>query len=380
MKFCAIICEYNPFHNGHEYQIRKAKEITGADHVICLMSGNFTERGECAIMDKYTRAKHAVLGGADIVIELPTVFATSPAEIFAKGAISLLKHLPDTVLVFGVENGTKDDFLSTSKKLIQENEFIKETIQNKLSEGLSPAKARAIAYEQITSNIDLTTPNNILGIEYTKAILEQNANIDICPIQRIDNGYNSQNIDKFSSASAIRNNYLLQDVSVALPDYVYNDLMQSKDVNSQLLFAERLAVLSSDLEEMKKICDCTEGLENAIKKQVFNENIVEEITSKRYISSRIRRILLHNLLKIEKQFIFECLENNLYFNVLAIQETKSNEILSKLTALPILLRAHDENKLNALQLKCLSVTKYADEIYMLLTNTQPNTINKIIKK
>ena len=90
MKICAIICEYNPFHNGHLYQMQQAKELSGADAILCIMSGSFVQRGEAAILNKFTRAKHAVLGGADVVVELPTVFATSNAELFAKGAISIL--------------------------------------------------------------------------------------------------------------------------------------------------------------------------------------------------------------------------------------------------------------------------------------------------
>ena len=112
MKICGIICEYNPFHNGHAYQIAQAKQQSGADAILCVMSGNFVQRGESAVIDKYTRAKHAVLAGADIVVELPTVFATSNAEIFAKGAIRLLASIPHFLhLCFGAENADKDAFL-----------------------------------------------------------------------------------------------------------------------------------------------------------------------------------------------------------------------------------------------------------------------------
>ena len=105
MKICAIICEYNPFHNGHLYQLNLARELSGADAVLCIMSGNFVQRGENAILDKYTRAKHALKAGADIVIELPTVFATSPAELFATGAIHILSSIPAVkTLCFGAEN------------------------------------------------------------------------------------------------------------------------------------------------------------------------------------------------------------------------------------------------------------------------------------
>ena len=121
MKICAIICEYNPFHNGHLYHIQEAKRLSGADCILCLMSGNFVQRGEEAILNKFTRAKHAVLAGADIVIELPTIFATSNAEIFAKGAISLLSAIPSVeYLCFGAETANADAFLQTAKLLNDE--------------------------------------------------------------------------------------------------------------------------------------------------------------------------------------------------------------------------------------------------------------------
>jgi len=116
MKICAVICEYNPFHNGHAYQLSEAKKRSQADAVLCIMSGNFVQRGESAIVDKFTRAKHAVLGGADAVIELPTIFATSNAELFAKGAISILSSIPDvTTLCFGAETASTEAFLQTAK-------------------------------------------------------------------------------------------------------------------------------------------------------------------------------------------------------------------------------------------------------------------------
>ena len=124
MKIYAIICEYNPFHNGHLYQLQKAREL-GADAILCIMSGNFVQRGEASVMDKYTRAKHAVMAGADIVIELPTVFATSNAELFAKGAVKLLSSIPNVSnLCFGAENADKNAFLSTAQLLQNEPEEI----------------------------------------------------------------------------------------------------------------------------------------------------------------------------------------------------------------------------------------------------------------
>ena len=148
MKICAIICEYNPFHNGHLYQIQQAKALSGADAILCLMSGNFVQRGEAAVMDKYTRAKHAVLAGADVVIELPTVFATSNAELFAKGALSILSKIPSiTTLCFGAETADAQALYNAAKLLNNEPEEISNKIKELISSGVAYAKARACAWE-----------------------------------------------------------------------------------------------------------------------------------------------------------------------------------------------------------------------------------------
>ena len=118
MKICAIICEYNPFHNGHAYLLSEAKRQTGADFLVCVMSGNFVQRGEAAILNKYERARHAVLSGADAVVELPVVFSTSNAELFAKGGVKIARALGADFLSFGVESGKEDDFLQAAKTLI----------------------------------------------------------------------------------------------------------------------------------------------------------------------------------------------------------------------------------------------------------------------
>ena len=147
MKICGIICEYNPFHNGHLYQLREAKRLSGADAIVCVMSGNFVQRGEAAILDKYTRAKHAIMAGADVVIELPTPFATANAELFAKGATALLSAIPavDT-LCFGAENADKLAFISAARYLNEEPKEVSDKIKTAVANGVSYAKARAQAW------------------------------------------------------------------------------------------------------------------------------------------------------------------------------------------------------------------------------------------
>ncbi|MBR2903605.1 MAG: nucleotidyltransferase family protein, partial [Clostridia bacterium] len=265
MKICAIICEYNPFHNGHLHQLRQAKLLSGADAVLCLMSGNFVQRGESAILDKFTRAKHALLAGADVVIELPTPFACSSAEIFAKGAVKLLASIPSvTHLCFGAENANKQAFIDTATSLLNESDDISKKIKIGLAKGLSFAKARAQAYD----NPLLSSPNNILGVEYTKAILQSGQNIEILPIQRIGSGYLDKRVDtELPSASAIREALITSDkesIFNAVPSYVYEALPTA--ITDNLDSLEKAAILQKSESEISTVLDCNEGLENALKK------------------------------------------------------------------------------------------------------------------
>ncbi|MBE5746750.1 MAG: nucleotidyltransferase family protein [Clostridiales bacterium] len=371
MKICAIICEYNPFHNGHLYQLREAKRLSGADAVLCVMSGNFVQRGEAAIMDKYTRAKHAVLAGADAVIELPTPFATANAELFAKGAVSLLSSIPavDT-LCFGAENADKLAFISAARYLNNEPKEVSDKIKTAVSSGVSYAKARAQAWAGFIPMEILANPNNILGLEYTRALLSVNANVSILPIARVGAGYNDNELqENFSSASAIRKGIAKgENIGDNLPNFVANDL--PKGLENKLDLLEKHAILSKSTEEIKRVCDCTEGLENALKKAAeLPETLVETLTSARYTSSRIRRITLQNLLNIEETLLRECLANPLYLRILAAKKERS-DVLSALgeSTLPIIARAHDENVLNDIAKLCFEKDQYAEKIHALLYN------------
>ncbi len=374
MKICAIICEYNPFHNGHLYQIQRAKIESGADVILCLMSGNFVQRGENSIMDKYTRAKHAILAGADAVLELPIIFATSNAELFAKGAIHLLSSIPEIkTLCFGAELTDKNAFLLGARYLLNEPEEVSTRIQTELARGISYAKARTNAFAELIPIDLLTSPNNILGLEYTKAILSKELDIDILPIARQGNGYHDTATNgEFLSATAIRlaleNGTLLQR---AVPPFVLPDLPSStKNILDSL---EKYAVLTNPAKKIAQVCDCTEGLENAFKKVATSENsFVETLTSARYTASRIRRIALHNLLNIEETLIRSCLDIPLYIKPLAIKANHT-ELLSILGngKFPFVLRAHDEDVLDGLAKQCFEKEQFADKIYQLLHTIQP---------
>lgn len=369
MKICAIICEYNPFHNGHLYQMQEAKRLAKADALLCVMSGNFVQRGEAAIMDKFTRAKHAVLAGADAVIELPTIFATSNAELFAKGAVALLSSIPQvTTLCFGAETADKEAFIKAATLLNNEPTEISNKIKELSSTGVSYAKARCLAWENILPESLLSSPNNILGLEYTRAILSLGANIDILPIQRVGGAYRDGEIkENYSSATAIRNAICEgKAYENNLPDFVAKDV--PKQVENRLEALEKYALLSTPLEEIAKICDCNEGLENALRKAAQNEeSLVASLTSARYTSSRIRRIALQNLLKIREPLIRDSLHAPLYLRILGVKKERKM-LLSALSeaSLPIIARPRDESALTGTAQECYAIDTFAEKVYGLL--------------
>ncbi len=378
MKICAIICEYNPFHNGHLYQLEEAKKRSDADAVVCLMSGNFVQRGENAIIDKYTRAKHAVFAGADAVVELPTVFATSNAELFAKGAIHLLSSIPSIhSLCFGAERADKSALLSAAHYLNDEPPSVSKKIKELTATGISYANARAQAFAEYVPTDFLINPNNILGLEYTRAILETNANIEIFPIQRIGGGYNDTQLkEAYSSATAIRESIKkAETIAHQLPDFVLSDI--PKNIENSLDTLEKYAVLAQGKECLKKICDCTEGLENAfIKAATLNQPFTQSLVSARYTASRIRRIALQNLLKIEETFIRQALHAPLYLRVLATKKERA-DVLSALSEshFPLIVRAHDENALTGIAKRCWETDIFAESVYRIL---YPNDKEKTV--
>ncbi len=377
MKILAIICEFNPFHNGHKYLLERAKELSGCDAVLCIMSGGFTQRGDMCIMDKYTRAKHAVSGGADCVIQLPAPFAVAPAEIFAKGAIKILLSIPEvTALAFGCESGDEYEFFKAAELFIDESDKFKTVINKKLAEGESYIKSYAEAFEACGGNRDIVAnPNNVLGFEYCKAILRVGADIDILPVKRVGAGYNDGELkENYSSASAIRNNLTDIRISDNIPPYVYNDLKYSADLRSFHAFL-RHSLFVARPEDMQKIFGCGEGLENKLKslENTSIENIVEKCTSKRYSSSRIKRILCANALGLYADDAQKFLGADLYIKPLAVKKTRANEILSALSksAYPVITDANGKG-LSAEAERCFCKDGYEFAVY--------NHINRTDKK
>ncbi len=379
MKICTVIAEYNPFHNGHLKQLRYVKNNLKPDFIIIIMSGNFTQRGDVAILDKYTRASHAVLGGADLVLELPQVFASQNAEVFSKGALSILSKLPgEKTLCFGAEDDNLDDFINLAKILSNETEEYKRLLKENLKKGNSYITARKQALTEIYKNANLNLslldkPNNILGLEYVKAIYENNYDFNIEILKRQDNGYNNDNLDgEFSSALSIRKSIVdgkIRDIKLTMPDFVFNELPSSiYNGDREILYA----LLNSNIESLKQITDCNEGLENKLK-NVLNdcltvEELIKVLNTKRYTDARIRRILINNMLNIDKNLIKNCLKSPLYFRVLALKKGKENllKLISNANTLPVIERKSSLNKLSGIAMRCIEKDIFANDVYGLI--------------
>ncbi len=380
MKICGIICEYNPFHNGHAYLIGKAKKESGCEALVCVMSGPFTQRGEPACLDKYARAKHAVLAGADAVIELPVPFAAAPAEIFARGAVRLLAALPGfAFLAFGCESGDKESFTAAARALANEGREMKAVIRENLKKGMGLPRAR---YEAVMSSDAglhaplLSSPNNLLGVEYAKALLAEESAAALLPVPRTGGAHADTELKEgVSSASAIRTALAegkLRAIRKSVPEFVLDDLKGAPDLSAYGTLAV-YAALSRPAEELKGILDCTEGLENRIKALAKSNHdyaeLVAKITTKRYISSRIRRILAAAVLGIGEDLVRKSLKSKLYLNVLAIKKERADELLPALnaSAFPVLTRKSDEKKLSARARACYEKDVLAEDVYAFLS-------------
>ena len=290
MNISGIIVEYNPLHNGHVYHINKTKELTNCDVLICVMSGNFTQRGIPSSIDKWTKTKMAINNGVDLVLELPTIYSVSSAEFFAQGAISLLNSLGivDNIC-FGSEHGDINDICNISNILLKEPAEYKLLLKTYLSKGITYPLARAKAlYEYLTnSNMSmsnlllgdfLNSSNNILGIEYCKSLIKLNSSITPYTLKRKGASYNSTFINnEFSSATAIRRyvkeNGILTNLKDYVPPSVFTEIrnLYSKDTNfifEDSMFPYIKYKSATSKNSLINLPDVSEGLDNKIIKSL----------------------------------------------------------------------------------------------------------------
>lgn len=337
-KVLAIICEYNPFHNGHLYQLNESIKAVHPDFTVCIMSGNFVERGNTALINKWARAEMALNSGVDMVIELPTIYSISSAENFASGSIKILNSLKcDTFLSFGSECGDIDILNRFADILVKEPSEYVTMLNHELAKGLSFPKARENAMLLYINDIRnsanvLSGSNNILGIEYLKQIIKTGNSITPITIKRVGAEYNSLSIvGNIASATAIRE-MLLQKKSVKnlMPKSSYSILEQELGNGRFVLDISQFEreiiykLRCMNIEQIANLPDVTEGLEYKIKEvaNVCNnlETLKFMIKSKRYTLSRINRILLYALLDITKQDYINSQKINPYIRILGLNE------------------------------------------------------------
>lgn len=321
MKTCGIICELNPAHNGHKYIFDMARQLTDADFIIAIMSGDYVQRGEPAIIDKHIRTKMALMLGANIVIELPGIFATGSAQYFARGAVSILDKLGTDYLVFGSESGD----ITTLKE------------------------------------IESTTPNDILGSEYIKAIEYFNSSMKPVPVKRIGTDYNdSQNINaNIASATYIRE-HINENLSDIIPGHIYSALVSHKENNglieindfSALLFYKLLSEKDTGLEKYFDVySDFSDKILKNLNKFTDYTDFCYQLKTKEIAFSHIKRGLLHILLNITNNDL-EYVKSHDFIAYLRVLGFASDnpQIFSlldekKKNAIPLITRLSDGNKL-----------------------------------
>ncbi|MHB8129319.1 MAG: tRNA(Met) cytidine acetate ligase [Mobilitalea sp.] len=420
MKVVGLITEYNPFHNGHKYHIEEAKRVTGADYVIAVMSGNFVQRGTPAVIDKYSRTEMALRNGVDLVLELPVCYATASAEFFALGAVSLLDKLGIVdALCFGSECGDITLIREAAQFILHAPASFDTCLQSFLKEGLPYPAARLKALEQSLEAVDnenrhslskvLMEPNNILGIEYVKAIYRLNSSMTPVTIHRISAQYHDNNLSEInksnpdsskvsnddeadtselviSSATAIRGalhqlnsntNVGLSGVEYSVPDDVFRFLIENhlktypicEEDFSQIIKYKLLAEDSQSLTNYMDISgDLADRLKNIHDFNLSITNLTQKIKTKNMTLTRINRALIHLLLNIQTEPFVQYNQTgySAYARVLGIKK-EATHLLRKIGIvgkIPIIIKVSNASKqLDYLGMRMLSEDLFATHIY-----------------
>jgi predicted nucleotidyltransferase len=362
MNITGIITEYNPFHNGHLYHLNSAKKYTNCDGIVCIMSGNFVQRGEPALIDKWKRAEMALLNGVDLVIELPTFYALSSAEFFASGAIKILDNIGVVKnIFFGSESGNIESLFKIAKVLTFKNDILQDSIKKNLKTGVTYAKARELALINIL-NEDyireiLSNSNNILGIEYIKALLKIDSTINPLTMKREGSSYNDKEFNTiFSSATSIRENLKngkdLSSLKPYMPKVSLNMLNNLIENGYPFVFEKEMYQyikykLLTNCINFNNLFDAKEGLDNKFLKEIYfsssYEDLIFKIKSKRYTYTKISRLMTQIFLSLDNYSYHELIKDeNLYARVLAfnntgkliLKEMKKNSTIPIITKVP----------------------------------------------
>jgi len=389
-----IIAEYNPFHKGHLYQINTVKKVLKPDAIVVALSGNFVQRGEPAIFNKWARAEMALRAGVDLVVELPVCFSTATAEIFAESAIKLLlKTGVVNTLSFGVEEYHEHELIFLGKLLSEEPSSFKSILNEFLQKGLSFPKAREMAIAKyitlnnLNLNVELISkllnkPNFILATEYVKAINKLGASFTIFPVIRKGHQYHDKTLtEDYVSASAIRQTIItnrqdfMDKIASHLPTLTLQVIAKEIKHHHNPVFLQDFETVILYIlrhiktHEIKKFFDVREGLENRIKKAAQTcsnlDQLISQIKSKRYPATRIQRILIQILLDIPKEMVES--RSPYYIRVLGFSEKGALLLkqISKNASIPIITKTSHFKKLDQRAKSMFERDLFSSDIYSL---------------
>ncbi|MFT4444765.1 nucleotidyltransferase family protein [Parvimonas sp. G1967] len=395
MKISGIIAEYNPFHLGHKYQLDTLKNELDT-YVIAIMSGDFVQRGECAVLDKYKRAEIAVKNGVDLVIELPFYYSLQSAENFAKGGISILNKLNIVdYLCFGFECEKKENIIEIAKFQLRYKNEIEEILNNEMKLGKSYAVAYKNAcmkinkkYKALEIEDDFFISNNILSIEYVKNLILSKSKIAPFPIKRKGRNYNDENYntEEQLSASAIRKaiydnnfekikNFIDKNTFDELKNSVKNNILPNEKIILEIL---KYNILINQINP-ENIVNYENGILNLIKKNIHSVNSIEELAeklqSKRYKKVRIKRFIYNYLLNINNDIKEIYSKDPEYINILAFNENGQSlikEIKNK-SNLEIVTTNKSAQNLTNFQKNKFEIEQNSRKIYKLFTNNKNQT-------
>ena len=377
MNIAGIVCEYNHMHSGHVRHIAATREILGGDcGIVCVMSGNFVQRGDFAVMNKFARAKAAVMAGADLVIELPIPWCVSSAERFAFGGVSVLENIgAETHISFGSESGDADRLKKTAEILL--NPKIDELIRRELEGGISYAAARQKAAEKLAGRElpELKSPNDILGIEYLKAAIKLDSKLSPIAVRRTGAPHDGQADCDTASSSYLREKMLNgEDIKDFVPESVYSVITDETASGRCPVFAEicdtailaRLRSMSDD--DYARLPDNSEGLGMRLRSAAVTgtcvKDVLEKTRTKRYAYSRVRRMILAAYLGITADDINGAPP---YARVLAMNE-KGREIISltdNYSKIPIIVKPSKARELDDYGRHIFDLGARASDLYAL---------------
>lgn len=364
MKICGIICEYNPFHKGHQKQINYLKQDLGFDFVVMVMSGNFSQRAIPSIVDKYSKAQ--MVSGADLIVQIPTAYAINNGEVFAIAGIKLLYGLGVKHICFGVEDNNEELFFELADKMLNETNLYKQCLKEELKDGLSFKTATLNSIKKCYANGEkffnlLSKPNNILALEYIKAIKRYKYNMMPIFLKREDN-FTSLDNQSIASATQIRH-FLNIDKPILnfVPISTFNILQERyiKDYMEKFQNIVFNIFLDCSIERLKNTYLVSEGIENKIFNAIVDSNnyneFIGKITNKRFDQNKINRILLNYILGVDKSIIKNLYEKEFEYCKVIMINTKIIKVLNPRLKLVVrkndVLKKFEDNKLEKIENK-----------------------------